>query len=130
MADEIPGGVVKIVELVGSSPNSFSDAVRNAVRTASKTIRNIRGVDVIASSADVDSSGNLTNYKVDCKLAFLVDSGNVQDAGQQTISYDRQESTSGGVPNLPSQPSTAGGEQSPFGNPPPTGGGTSPTGPS
>jgi len=77
MADETPGGVVKVVELVGSSPNSFSDAVRNAVRAASKTIRNIRGVDVIASSAQVDEGGNLVNYKVDIKLAFLVEDGNV-----------------------------------------------------
>ena len=50
---DVPGAVVKVIELVGSSPKSFSEAVRNAVRTASQTIRNIRGVDVINSSADV-----------------------------------------------------------------------------
>jgi dodecin len=75
MADEALGGVVKVVELVGSSPNSFSEAVRNAVKRASATIRNIQGVDVISSNADVDASGELTNYKVQCKIAFLVDSG-------------------------------------------------------
>jgi flavin-binding protein dodecin len=73
MANEAPGGVVKVVELVGSSRSSFSDAVRNAVRVASRTIRNIRGVDVISSSAEVDSDGNLSNYKVNCKVAFLVE---------------------------------------------------------
>lgn len=77
MADEVPGGVVKVIELVGSSPNSFSDAVRNAVRVASKSIRNIRGVDVLSSNADVDGAGNLTNYKVQCKIAFLVESSDV-----------------------------------------------------
>jgi flavin-binding protein dodecin len=73
MPEEVAGGVVKVVELVGSSPNSFSDAVRNAVKTASKSIRNIRGVEVYNSNADVDENGNLSLYKVSCKVAFLVD---------------------------------------------------------
>ena len=77
MGDDTPGAVVKIIELVGSSPNSFSDAVRNAVSTASKTIRNIRGVDVLNSTAEVSEKGELTNYKVHCKIAFIVDSSEV-----------------------------------------------------
>jgi flavin-binding protein dodecin len=72
---DVQNGVVKIVELVGSSPSSFSDAVRNAVRTASETIRNIKGVDVINSTAEVGENGELQTYKVHCKIAFLVESG-------------------------------------------------------
>ena len=72
---EVPGGVVKVIELVGSSTESFSDAVRNAVRTASETIRGITGVDVISSSADVGENGQLTLYKVNVKVAFLIDRG-------------------------------------------------------
>lgn len=77
MAEEVRGGVVKVIELVGSSPNSFSDAVRNAVRVASKSIRNIRGVEVLSSTAEVGEGGDLTNYKVQCKIAFLVESSAV-----------------------------------------------------
>lgn len=77
MGDDVQGGVVKVIELVGSSPTSFSDAVRNAVSTAAKTIRNIRGVEVLNSTAEVDGSGSLSNYKVDCKIAFLVDDGSL-----------------------------------------------------
>ncbi len=73
MTEDIPGAVVKVIELVGSSPNSFSDAVRNVVRTASETIRNIRGVDVISSNADVGDNGEITNYKVQCKIAFVIE---------------------------------------------------------
>ncbi len=73
MTDKTPGAVVKVIELVGSSPNSFSDAVRNAVKIASATIRNIRGVDVISSNADVDDAGELVNYKVHCKIAFVIE---------------------------------------------------------
>jgi flavin-binding protein dodecin len=74
VATESSGGsVVKVIELVGSSPNSFSDAVRRAVKTASRTIRNIKGVDVVSSSADVDENGDLVNYKVDVKIAFVIE---------------------------------------------------------
>ena len=73
MPEEIPNAVVKVTELVGSSTESFSDAVRQAVRVASQTIRNIKGVEVISSQADVDESGNLSLYKVNLKIAFVVD---------------------------------------------------------
>ena len=73
---EVSGGVVKVVELVGSSPTSFSDAVRSAVATASKTIRNITGVDVLSSNASVED-GEISLYKVQVKVAFLVDAASV-----------------------------------------------------
>ncbi len=73
MAEDQPGGVVNVIELVGSSPTSFSDAVRNAVKTASQTVRNIRGVEVLSSSADVGDDGELSLYKVNCKIAFMLD---------------------------------------------------------
>jgi dodecin len=69
----VPGAVVRITEVVGSSPNSFSDAVRNAVSAAAETVRGIRGVEVVSSSADVDGNGNLSLYKVNCKIAFIVE---------------------------------------------------------
>ncbi|MDQ3784340.1 MAG: dodecin family protein [Actinomycetota bacterium] len=72
MADQVEG-VVKVIELVGSSPNSFSDGVKNAVKTASHSVRNIQGVEVIGSNADVGADGELTLYKVHCKIAFVIE---------------------------------------------------------
>jgi flavin-binding protein dodecin len=72
MAEESPA-VVKVEEFVGSSAESFSDAVRNVVKRASRTVRNIRGVEVLTSSADVGPDGQLTLYKVNCKVAFVVE---------------------------------------------------------
>lgn len=71
--EHVPGAVVRVTEIVGSSPDSFSDAVRNAVRAAAQTLRGIRGVEVISSNADVDEDGNLSLYKVNCKIAFIVE---------------------------------------------------------
>jgi flavin-binding protein dodecin len=79
---DVPGGVVKVIELVGSSPNSFSDAVRSAVKTASQTIRNIRGVEVQSSTADVGSNGELSVYKVAVKVAFLIEQGSPATQGE------------------------------------------------
>ena len=71
--EHVPGAVVRITEVVGSSPNSFSDAVRNAVKAAAETLRGNRGVEVISSNADVDEDGNLSIYKVNCKIAFIIE---------------------------------------------------------
>ena len=71
--DHGPSAVVRITEVVGSSPNSFSDAVRNAVKAAAETVRGIRGVEVLGSNADVDENGDISLYKVNCKIAFVVE---------------------------------------------------------
>ena len=71
MAD-VDQGVIKIIELVGVSQQSFSDAVRQAVTEASKTVRGITGVDVVQSSAKV-SDGTITEYHVNVKIAFAIE---------------------------------------------------------
>ena len=38
--------VVKIIELIGSSPNGWTEAAQNAVTEAAKTVKNIKGVHV------------------------------------------------------------------------------------
>ena len=43
-------GVIIIREMVGTSPRSWSDAARQAVATASKTVRNIQTVEVVKST--------------------------------------------------------------------------------
>lgn len=78
MPEEVPQGVVKVIELVGSSPNSFSDAVRNAVSTAAQTLRNITGVDVLSSNATVEN-GQISLYKVQVKIAFVLDASGDSD---------------------------------------------------
>jgi dodecin len=72
VADHVSQGVVKVLELVGVSQQSYSDAVRQAVSEASKTIRGINGVEVIRSSAKVEN-GEISEYRVDLKIAFPVE---------------------------------------------------------
>jgi len=62
-------GVIIIREMVGTSPNSWSDAARQAVATASRTVRNIKTVEVVKSTAIVDD-GEITEYRVEIKIGF------------------------------------------------------------
>jgi flavin-binding protein dodecin len=66
--------VVKIIEIMGVSEKSFSDAVRQAVREAAESIRNITGVEVIKSTAQVED-GEILEYHVTVRLAFVVQRG-------------------------------------------------------
>jgi flavin-binding protein dodecin len=64
--------VVKIIELIGNSPNSWEDATQKAVKEAAKTIRNIKGVDVKRFTAKVKEN-KIIEYRVVLKVAFVVD---------------------------------------------------------
>jgi hypothetical protein len=62
-------GVIVVREMVGTSAHSWSDAARQAVALASKTVRNIRYVEVIQSTARVED-GQIVEYRVQLKLGF------------------------------------------------------------
>jgi flavin-binding protein dodecin len=64
--------VGKIIELVGTSSKGFEDAINEAVRRSSRTVKNIRGVDVVGQKAIV-KDGKVTEYRVNLKLSFGVE---------------------------------------------------------
>jgi flavin-binding protein dodecin len=63
--------VVKIVELIGSSPEGWEEAVRNAVKEAAKTITDIKGVNVKRYTARVEGN-KIVEYRAAVKIAFVV----------------------------------------------------------
>lgn len=64
--------VVKIIELVGTSEKSWEDAVKQAVKEAAKTVRNIVGVHVVGFTAKV-KDGEIAEYRANVKIAFVVE---------------------------------------------------------
>ncbi len=62
-------GVFIIREMVGTSSTSWSDAARQAVATASRTVRNIRTAEVVKSSAVVEN-GEIVEYRVELRIGF------------------------------------------------------------
>lgn len=64
--------VIKIIELIGTSPKSWEDATQNALTEAAKTIKNIKGIHVKRCTAKVEAN-KIVEYKTDVKIAFIVD---------------------------------------------------------
>jgi hypothetical protein len=60
--------VYRIIDLVGTSPNSWAEAARNAVETASRSLRDIRVAEV--DKLDVKVEGANLVYRVKLKLSF------------------------------------------------------------
>ena len=64
--------VVKIVELVGSSPSGWKEATENALNEAAKTIRNIKSIHVKRCTAKVENN-KIVEYRAVVKIAFMVE---------------------------------------------------------
>jgi len=64
--------VVKVIELIGSSPNGWDDAAANAVKEAARTVRNIKGIELKRCSAKVEK-GTIIEYRAVVKVAFDVE---------------------------------------------------------
>ncbi|HEY6607451.1 MAG TPA: dodecin family protein [Gaiellaceae bacterium] len=64
--------IAKVVTVIGSSPESFAKAADAAVQEAAKTVRGIKGADVISMSANVED-GRITNYKTTVNIAFGIE---------------------------------------------------------
>jgi flavin-binding protein dodecin len=61
--------VYKIIDLVGSSPNSWEEAAANAVETASKSLRDLRIAEIVKLDMKVEN-GKITDYRARVKLSF------------------------------------------------------------
>jgi flavin-binding protein dodecin len=64
--------IVKVIEVIATSEKSFDDAVKQAVKETSKTIRNIDSVWVKDMKVHV-KNGKIKSYGVICKVSFRVE---------------------------------------------------------
>jgi flavin-binding protein dodecin len=62
--------VTKIIEVVGSSPESSDAAVKAALSDAQQTLRNIKAVDVVSTGLRGE---NLTEWRALVRISFLID---------------------------------------------------------
>ena len=61
--------VYKVVELVGSSPNSWEEAAKNAVETAGKSLRDLRVAEIGKLDMKVEN-GKVTAFRARVSLSF------------------------------------------------------------
>jgi flavin-binding protein dodecin len=63
---------IKVIELIGTSTESWEDAANNAAKEAQETIKGISGLEVVGQTARIEK-GAITEYRANVKIAFLVD---------------------------------------------------------
>jgi flavin-binding protein dodecin len=67
-------GVFKSIEMVGTSGQSFEDAVRTAVKRAGETMRDLEWMEVVEQRGYI-RGGEIHEYQVKVKLWFKLEGG-------------------------------------------------------
>ena len=68
----MPDSVYKIIELVGSSPESWEKAAESAIKLASKSLRDLRIAEVCQMDMHLND-GKVEAYRVKLKVSFKYD---------------------------------------------------------
>lgn len=64
--------IVKVIEVIGTSPNSFDEAAKNAVTEAGKSVKNMQSVYIKEMKGKVEGN-KIVSYGVNAKISFIVD---------------------------------------------------------
>jgi len=68
----MPNSVYKIIEVVGTSPNSWEEAAKNAVQTAGASVRDLRVAEI--TKLDMAMAENaIVAYRARVTLSFKYD---------------------------------------------------------
>jgi flavin-binding protein dodecin len=62
--------VYKVIELVGSSSESWEKAVAAAVKQASASLRDLRVAEVIQLDAHIGKDGSIESYRAKIRISF------------------------------------------------------------
>jgi flavin-binding protein dodecin len=68
----MPNHTYKMIKLVGSSPVSSDEAIRNAVTKASQTVHNMRWFQVVETRGHIDK-GAVAHFQVTIEVGFTLD---------------------------------------------------------
>ena len=66
--------VYRVTEVIGTSPDSWAAAARNAVETAANTVRDLRIAEVLRQDVTIEN-GAITSYRVRLGLSFKYETG-------------------------------------------------------
>jgi flavin-binding protein dodecin len=65
--------VARVTDIVGASSKSFDEAVNNAFKRATKTLRGITGMRILEQRVSV-SGNKIKEYRVRMEVIFLLES--------------------------------------------------------
>ena len=63
------GAVYRVTDVIGTSATSWEDAARNAVKTASKSLRDLRIAEITKLDVKVED-GKITQFRTRLSLSF------------------------------------------------------------
>ena len=66
--------IYRVTEVIGTSPDSWEDAARNAVETAARTLRDLRVGEVVRLDVTIED-GRVTHYRARVNISFKYESG-------------------------------------------------------
>ena len=66
--------VYRVIELVGTSPNSIEDAIQNALSRAGETLRNLDWFQVVETRGSITDNNKVGGYQVVLKVGFMIES--------------------------------------------------------
>ncbi|MDO9552181.1 dodecin family protein [Rhodonellum sp.] len=64
--------IVKVIEVIATSTIGFDDATKNALKEASKSIKNIKSIYIKEMTAKVDNN-EIVSFGVNAKISFVVE---------------------------------------------------------
>jgi flavin-binding protein dodecin len=70
----VAGSVYRVTEVIGTSPDSFADAAKNAIETAASSVRDLRIAEVVRQDVVIED-GKVSNYRVRLAISFKYESG-------------------------------------------------------
>jgi dodecin len=68
--DDMPESVYKVIELIGTSKESWERAAAAAVERAGKTLRELRVAEVVKLDLQLDAKGKVEAYRAKLNVSF------------------------------------------------------------
>jgi len=65
--------VVKVTEIIASSPKSFDDAIKIGVARANKTLTNLKSAWIQDQQVILNDDGQISEYRVQMKISFVIE---------------------------------------------------------
>ena len=65
--------ISRTTEIKSSSTNSFDDAMKKGIARALKTLKNVRGAWIENQEVLIDKKGEITEYRVQMKITFILE---------------------------------------------------------
>ena len=66
--------VYKVIELIGTSTDSWEDAASSAVKLAGQSLRDLRVAEVVQQDLDLSEGGSVT-YRTKLRVSFKYEGG-------------------------------------------------------